>query len=99
VRVVRSLRFDRPASDTELKHARSLTRACALAGEACVCRASTDPHGTALASPWHPSIVRMAGGLNTDACSGPFERCVHTVRSSASTGCIQLDSPLLLLIP
>jgi hypothetical protein len=53
------------------------TPTCSGAGASgdCTCRASTNPHGTSLASPWHTSVVRLASGATRDGCSGPFDKC------------------------
>jgi hypothetical protein len=51
------------------------TPTCGDGSGTCSCRASINPHGTSIASPWHTSIVRMASGANLDGCSGPFDKC------------------------
>jgi len=51
------------------------TAMCSGGSGTCTCRASTNPHGTSLASPWHTSVVRLAAAATRDACSGPFHKC------------------------
>jgi len=69
---------------------------CSDASGTCTCRASTNPHGTSLSSPWHTSIVRMAAGTNLDGCSGPFAQCVGSNPYAAYTLTIGADTRTII---
>ena len=69
---------------------------CSDASGTCSCRASTNPHGTSLSSPWHTSIVRMAAGANLDGCSGPFDKCVGSNPYAGYTLTIGADTRTII---